>query len=148
MWFWGATTCIESVCIAITEYLEYLETQCKRNTRYQKNENSPTEMPLDDFVISPIKQYVHTNESKVNALEKLMRALQDTSVYKPLEMKKYIITNCQNFHNILCHVKDKGYLYYLQTMIFITLICHQKAVMKRYTSSGNNQGKTNNPLNN
>ena len=27
---------VESVCIAITEYLEYLETQCKRNTLYQK----------------------------------------------------------------------------------------------------------------
>ena len=47
-------------------------------------------MPLDDFVISPIKQYVHTNENKDNnVLEKLTRALQDTSVYEPLEMKKY-----------------------------------------------------------
>ena len=99
---------IESVCIAITERLEYLETQCKRNILHQKNENSPTEMPVDDFVISPIKQYVHTNGSKDNVLEKLTRALQDTSVYEPLEMKKYIITNRQNFHKILRHVKDKG----------------------------------------
>ena len=77
---------IESVCIAITYYMEYLETQCERNTKHQKNENSPNKLPLDDFVISPIKKYVHTNESKDNLLEALSCPLKDTSVYELFEM--------------------------------------------------------------
>ena len=57
----------------------------------------------------PFKQCVYTNQSKDNVLEKLTWALKDTSVYEPLEMKKYIkATNHQNFQKILCHNKDKG----------------------------------------
>ena len=82
--------------------MKYLETQCKRNTKHQKNENSSNKLSLDDFVISPYKLQVRINM----CIEKDTMCIKR---YETLEMKRYIkTTNHQNFHKILHHIKEEG----------------------------------------